>query len=110
MRCALAPGVTTAALSVARGKGKTVVLSGITAARLEGSLAVPCGETVIVASSFEQARIAFEHVAAFVGDKLDDRGRWKVLDTAQQARIECRQTGARVRCVGSDQRRAPVWH
>ena len=106
VRGAFAPGVASAALSVARGNGKTALLSGIAAATLDGPLAVPRGETVIVASSFEQARIAFEHVAAFMGDKLDDRRRWKVWDTAQQARIECRQTGARVRCVGSDPRRA----
>lgn len=95
-----------AALSVARGNGKTALLSGIAAATLDGPLAVPRGETVIVASSFEQARIAFEHVVAFMGDKLDDKRRWKVWDTAQQARVEDRPTGARVRCVGSDPRRA----
>ena len=101
-----APGVQSAALSVARGNGKTALLSGIAAATLDGPLAVPRGETVIVASSFEQARIAFEHVIAFMGDKLADKGRWKVWDTAQQARIEDRKTGARVRCIGSDPRRA----
>ena len=61
---------------------------------------------MIVASSFEQARIAFEHVVAFMGDKLGDKARWKVWDTAQQARIEDKLTGARVRCIGSDPRRA----
>ena len=100
VRGALAPGVATGALSVARGNGKTALLSGIAAATLDGPLAVPRGETVIVASSFEQARIAFEHVAAFMGDKLDDKRRWKVWDTAQQARIECRHTGARVPAHG----------
>ena len=103
---AFRPGVQSAALSVARGNGKTALLSGIAAATLDGPLAVPRGETVIVASSFEQARIAFEHVVAFMGDKLDDKRRWKVWDTAQQARIEDRETGARVRCIGSDPRRA----
>jgi len=106
IRGAFAPGVQSAALSVARGNGKTALLSGIAAATLDGPLAVPRGETVIAASSFEQARIAFEHVAAFMGDKLQDKGRWKVWDTAQQARIEDRETGARVRCIGSDPRRA----
>ena len=91
---------------MARGNGKTALLSGIAAATLDGPLAVPRGETVIVASSFEQARIAFEHVIAFMGGKLEDRTRWKVWDTAQQARIEDRKTGARVRCIGSDPRRA----
>ena len=103
---ALKPGTQSAALSVARGNGKTALLSGIAAATLDGPLMVPRGETVIVASSFEQARIAFEHVAAFMSDKLADKDQWKVWDTAQQARIENRKTGERVRCIGSDPRRA----
>ncbi|MDE0139352.1 MAG: terminase large subunit [bacterium] len=102
----LRPGVLSAALTVARGNGKTTILSGIASATLDGPLVVPRGETVIVASSFEQARIAFEHVLAFMGDQLRDKRRWKVWDTAQQARIEDRRTGARVRCIGSDPRRA----
>ena len=106
VRHAFAPGVQSAALSVARGNGKTALLSGIAAATLDGPLAVRRGETVIVASSFEQARIAFEHVVAFMGAELEDKGRWRVWDTAQQARVEDKQTGARVRCIGSDPRRA----
>ena len=106
VRGAFKPGVQSAALSVARGNGKTALLSGIAAASLDGPLAVPRGETVIVASSFEQARIAFEHVVSFMGGKLADRRTWKVWDTAQQARVEHRVTGARVRCIGSDPRRA----
>ena len=107
VRGAFRAGVQSAAISVARGNGKTALLSGIAAATLDGPLAVPRGETVIAASSFEQARIAFEHVLAFMGDKLDeDKRRWKVWDTAQQARVEDRLTGARVRCIGSDPRRA----
>ena len=106
VRGAFQDSVASAALSIARANGKTALLSGIAAASLDGPLAVPRGETVIVASSFEQARIAFEHAIAFMGDKLQDRGRWKVWDTAQQARIEDRKTGARVRCIGSDPRRA----
>ena len=99
-------GSTSAAISVARANGKTTLVAGIAAATLDGPLMVPRGETVIVASSFEQARIAFEHVIAFMGSKLRDRKVWKVWDTAQQARIENRETGARVRCIGSDPRRA----
>ena len=107
VRGAFRDGVQSAALSVARGNGKTALLSGIAAATLNGPLMVSRGETVIVASSFEQARIAFEHVAAFMGDDtLRDKDRWRVWDTAQQARIEDRVTGARVRCIGSDPRRA----
>ena len=94
------------ALSVARGNGKTTMVAGIGAAALDGPLAVPRGDTVLVASSFEQARIAFEHIVAFMGDKLDDRNEWKVWDTAQQAMIQNRDTLARVRCIGSDPKRA----
>ena len=99
-------GVQSAALSVARGNGKTAILSGIAAATLDGPLMVPRGETVIVASSFSQARIAFDHVRAFMVDQLRDRHRWRVQDTAQQASIEDRETGARVKVIGSDPKRA----
>jgi len=108
------PGVTTAGLSIARANGKTTLLAAVAAATLPpGPLAVPRGETIIVASSFEQARIAFEHVRAFLEPTLaaDRRRRmvdreWRVWDTAQQARIEHTPTGGRVRCIGSDPRRA----
>ena len=106
VRGAFREGVQSAALSIGRGNGKTALLAGIASATLDGPLAVSRGETVIVASSFEQARIAFEHIVAFMGDKLQDKSQWKVWDTAQQARIENRLTGARVRCIGSDPRRA----
>ena len=107
MREVFKPGVTTAALSVARGNGKTALLSAVACATLDGSLVVPRGETLIIASTFEQARIAFEHVVAFMGSQIyRDKDRWRVWDTAQQARIECKATGARVRVLGSDPRRA----
>ena len=106
VREAFAPGTKSAALSVARGNGKTALVAGIACTTLDGPLAMPRGETAIVAASFEQARIAFDHVLAFMGEKLDDRSRWKVWDTAQNARIEDKATGARVRCLGSDPRRA----
>lgn len=106
VRGAFRPGVQSAGITCGRGNGKTGFLAGIAAATLDGPLHVPRGETVIVASSFEQARISFEHALAFMGEKLADKGRWKIWDTAQQARIECKDTGARVRCIGSDPRRA----
>ena len=107
MRGAFGPNVATAALSVGRGNGKTALLSGIACATLDGPLTVPRGETLIVASTFEQARIAFEHVVAFMGARIfRDKDRWRVWDTAQGARVEDRLTGARVRVLGSDPRRA----
>ncbi len=106
VRHAFKGGTQSAALSVARGNGKTALLSGIACATLDGPLMVPRGETVIVASSFEQSRIAFEHVLAFMGEKLEDKRRWKVWDTIQAAKIEDKHTKAKVICVASDPRRA----
>ena len=37
---------------------------------------------------------------------IRNKDRWRVWDTAQQARIECKITGARVRVMGSNPRRA----
>ena len=106
VRGAFCNGTQSAALSVARGNGKTSLLSAIACAYLDGPQPVQRGEVVIVASSFLQARLSFEHVLAFLGDKLGDRDRWRTWDTAQTALIEDRKTGARVRCIGSDPRRA----
>ena len=106
IRGAFAPGAGVAALSVGRGNGKTALVAGIACAALEGPLAVPRAETVIVASSFSQACIAFSHVIAFMGDRAKDRDKYRVWQTGQLARIEDRETGAMVRCLGSDPRRA----
>ena len=107
VRAALAPGVSESALSVGRGNGKTTLVSGLAAAALDGPLVVPRGEAVIVASSFDQARIDFEHVLAFLAETIAaDRARWRIQDSANRASIEDRKTGARVRVLGSDPRRA----
>ena len=103
---AFKPGRTTAALSVARGNGKTVLVAGIACAALDGPLMVPRGETIIVASSFAQANIAFDHVVAFMGDKLRDRKKYRFWQTGQLARIVDKETGATVRALGSDPKRA----
>ena len=107
VRGAFAQGVDTAALSVGRGNGKTTLLAGVAASTLTGPLAQTRGETVIVTSSLTQARIAFEHCLMFVKAAIDpDPARWSVQDTAQRASITDRRTGARVRCISSDPRRA----
>ncbi|MDE0331477.1 MAG: terminase large subunit [Nitrospinae bacterium] len=95
-----------AALSVARGNGKTTLLSGVAAAFVDGPLRQPRAEVIIAASSLGQARISFEHVRAFIGDRLALKSEWRVWDTTQAAAIEHRPTGARVKCIGCDPRRA----
>ena len=100
-----------AALSVGRGNGKSAFVAGIAAAVVDpdGPLHGPRRECVCVASSFDQSRIIFEDVLAFLqgrGFDLDDRKVWRKQDSANRAVIEFRDSGARVRCIGSDPARA----
>ena len=107
IRGALASGVAESAISVGRGNGKTTLVAALACAALDGPLATARGETVVVASSFDQARISYEHVLAFLSDSIDkDRSRWRIQDSSNRATIEDRKTGARVRVLGSDPRRA----
>ena len=107
LRGAFRAGVSSAGLSVARGNGKTTLVAAIAVAALVGPLVQVRGEVVIVASSFQQARIAFEHILAFVRPWIaHEPKRFRIWDTAQQASLADRELGARVRCLGSDPRRA----
>ena len=110
IRGAFAPHAIESALSVGRGNGKTTLTAGIAAAALDGPLVMPRSETVIVASSFEQGRISFGHVYAFLqevhGDELQDKRKWRVWDSANKAWIQNRENGAIVKAIGSDPRRA----
>ena len=107
LRGAFAPGVETAALSIGRGNGKTSVVAAIGAATVGGPLAQPRAETVLVASSFGQARIAFDHVLAFLKPQIDANPRdWRVQDNAQRASIRYEPTRALLSVLGSDPKRA----
>ena len=97
----------TSALSVARGGGKTTLCSALAVAALAGPLRQPRGEVILVAASFDQAKIAFTHALAFLRPAIErSPRRWRVQDSANAARIEDRDTGCVLRCVGSDPRRA----
>ena len=95
-----------AALSVGRGNGKSALVGGIAAAMADpdGPLHGRRRECVCVASSFDQSRIIFEDVLAFLGERHDlgSRKVWRVQDSANRATVEHRASGARVRCIGSD--------
>ncbi len=107
LRGAFRTGVSSAGLSVARGNGKSTLTAAIATAAIAGPLAQPRADVVCVASSFTQARIIFEHVLSFLRPWLDtEPTRWRIQDSANRASIEDRTTGARVRCLGSDPRRA----
>ncbi|MDE0510024.1 MAG: terminase large subunit [Gammaproteobacteria bacterium] len=100
-------GVRTAALSLGRAGGKSTLTSAIACAGLVGPLAVPRAETVVCASSFAQGKIIFDHVLAFLRDIIEvDRRRWRIQDSANVASITDQTTGCKVRCIGSDPKRA----
>ncbi len=95
-----------AALSIARGNGKTTLCAGLLAAALYGPLAQPNGESVLVASSFEQALIGYRVLKAFMAVEIErDPKRWRIQDSVNRAAITDRETGASVRVLGSDPRR-----
>ena len=64
---------------------------------------------MVVASSFLQGKIIFEDVLTFLelsDYDLASKKTWRVANDAQRATVEYRPTGARVRCIGSDPKRA----
>ena len=95
-----------AALSVARGNGKSALCAAIAAAVVDpvGPLHGRRREAVVSAASFDQGRVIFEDVLLFLGARYDiyDRAVWRRQDSSNRAHIEHRASGARVRCIGSD--------
>ena len=106
IRGAFAPGVETSSLTIGRGGGKSSLASAICCAAIDGCLRQPRAETILVASSMNQARILFDGVKAMLGDKLEDRKTWRVLNGNAAVMIEHKPSGARVRAISSDARRA----
>ena len=106
VRGAFAPGVDTAAISVSRSNGKSTLFAAVADAHLRGPVSEPREEVVICAASLTQARIIFEHVLAFGDGTYEQRSRYKLNNTEQKATLEDRRSGARVRAIGSDPRKA----
>ena len=91
------------ALSVARGNGKTTFLAGIAAAYLSGPLARDRGEILLVAGSFDQAKVNFDHILSFLGvEKSNDR--YRIWDSPNKAEVQDRLTGCSLKCHGSNPR------
>ena len=100
----------TSAISVARGCGKSTICAGLAVAALVGPMRQRRGEIVVVASSHAQARVIFEHVQAFISGLIERYPRrFRIADSANSASLEDRETGCRVRCIGSDPRRLTGW-
>ena len=98
------------ALSVARGNGKSALVALLACAVVDpqGPLHRNRRDVDCFGSSFEQGRIVFSDILASLGHKydLDDRREWIKQDTTQRAILQHKTSGARVRCHGSDPKRA----
>ena len=104
---AFAPDVQTAALSIARGNGKTTLLAAVAAAATAGPLAQPRSEVVIVASSLTQAKILWDSALAFLEPVIqEDRKAWSITNAPQKAVAVNKRNGVTLRAIGSDPKRA----
>ena len=100
---AFAPDIQTAALSIARGNGKTTFLAKIASASVNGPLAQPRAEVIICASSFAQAKILFNEAVASLRPCIDECPKdWRLNDTPQKAELKYLPTGVTLKAIGSD--------
>ena len=94
------------AVSVSRGNGKSALVAAVASAVVDpdGPLTGTRREVICCAASFEQSRVIFEDVLAFLSARYDlrDRELWRKQDSANRAQLEHVPNGARVRCIGSD--------
>ena len=99
-----------AALTVARGDGKSALVAGLACAVVDpaGPLHGRRRNVDCFASSFDQSRVIFEDVLHFLDAKHDltNRKIWRRADSANNAWIEYRPSGARARCRGADPSKA----
>ena len=100
---ALARGVHKAALTGPRGLSKSSLSGWLLGAALDpsGPLFRPRGESILLAGSIDQARSTF----AFLRE-VASGPRFRYIDTAQRLGVTHRDTGTRVRVIGSNARLA----
>lgn len=106
---AFSDGVHSAALSVPRAAGKTTVCAGVGAGFLDGPLQMERGSVVLVASSFNQAKISFSHTRHFLGLGTltpAQRQLWRIADSQNVGVIEHKPTACTLKVIGSDPKRA----
>ena len=110
LRGAFGAGVIRAGLSLARGGGKTGLASALAldSVRPAGVLHRDGGECIVIASSFQQARLTFEAVLRSL-EHLGEDGAYRIRDQQNLADIQHKRTKARLRVAGSDNRRAHGW-
>lgn len=95
-----------AALSIARGNGKSGLVAVLACAMLDpaGPLHGNRRDVVCVAAAFSQAKIVFADVAAMMRKRyaLNDKRTWRVQDSANTAEIRHVPSGSTVHCIGSN--------
>ena len=71
LKSALQPGISEAALSMARGGGKSTLIAGIGCAFLEADgVKQPGSEITVIAATLGQGQIIFDHVLRFLGPRV----------------------------------------
>ena len=94
-----------AALSVARGNGKSGLLAGVAAAVVDpaGPWHGPRFEVTVAAATFDQATIIFEDALCYLGDRYDLEARkvWRKQMSKNAAQLDHRASGARLKCIGN---------
>ena len=107
VRGLLGPGIKEGALSVGRWNGKTTLTGALGAASFVGPLAVPRGQTTIIASSLGQAKIAFDHAKYFLEPLFEtEPRRYRLIDNSHTCLMQDRETGSILKAIGSDGKRA----
>ncbi len=95
-----------AALSIARGNGKTALVAVLACAVVDpaGPLHGNRKEVLAIAAAFAQATIVFSDVLAMLGRKynLADRKVWRVRDSANEATIRHVASGSMMRAMGGN--------
>ena len=100
-------GITDGYLTIARAAGKTTLLAGLALAYVVcPEIRRRREEVCVVAASSDQAAILFEHALAFGQDALNDRKQYRVANSTAERSILHKGTGARLRVLSSDPRRA----
>ena len=98
------------AITMARGNGKSGLVAALSCAVVDpdGPLHARRRHVDIFASSIEQGRIIYEDILASLGDlhDLESRKVWSKQSTVAHSWLEHKASGARVRVLGSNPKRA----
>ena len=101
LRGALRPGRFESSLTMGRGGGKSTFIGGLVCAALDGLLASPNSEVVIVAASLRQAGVIFRHVQRFLADRIATR-EFKLYDAVNRQAIYNPSNGVLVELKGAN--------